>query len=180
MFTFRPHDITIDPISNASTVRQRTNFITIMSGGQRYYVQYCQVYRGENQPPVPKASLRCWCLGQSRFLTPTARAMVGMQLPEEIEAAETQTLRKKLDSLPQSIRSQIEALLEPPEPLIKPQDPEPYSDPYPEEDEPISVPVASTQANTWLCPECGKTIRNKAKGAHIAGFRRLGRCTTNG
>ncbi len=180
MFTFRPHDITIDPVSQASIVRQRTNFITIMSGGERYYVQDGQVYIGENQPPVPKASLPGWFWDQIRILTPAARAMVGMQLPEEVEAAETQVLRKRLDALPPSIRSQIEALLEPPQPLIKPQDPEPYSDPYLEEDEPISMPVEPTQANTWLCPECGKTIRNKAKGAHIAGFRRLGRCTTNG
>ena len=176
MFTFRPHDIIIDPVTNSSQVRQRENFITITAQGERYYIQRGQVYVGENQPPVSQSSLPGWFWDQVRLLSPQARQTCGMELPEEKEAAAEMALQQKLAALPLDIRSQIDALLNPIQPLIS-DDPTPEYQPTDEaEEEPVEAPVAPQEAKMWTCPECSQSLPLKHKGVHIGMFRRLGRC----
>lgn len=183
MFNFRPHDIVVDPISGASVVRERTNYVTLMSGGERFYLQDGQVFQSENRPPLRKDQIPGWVYEQIRTLSPQARAMVGFVNDEErqMKAEEAaRTLLNQAANLSPEVLASLQQMLEPVKPLVGPVEPDPYQDPPLEEDELISQPPQVLDPNLWNCPECHKDIRPKAKGVHIACFKRLGRCVTNG
>lgn len=181
MFTFRPHDVVIDPATNTARVIQRTNFIGLLHNYERLYVQEGQVYMGENAPPIPYTDLPGWFWEEWGKLSPDTRRQAGLELPEDkIVKAQSQAadLAAQFDSLPGEIQDQLRALMGG-QASTKPKKATKNSA---ETGETERLPEAlrddseGPTPEMWACPYCHKEMPRSGKGIHLMWFGRLGRC----
>ncbi len=175
MFTWKPHPTVLDPRTNIAKIDEKNakNFVMLSSAGETVYVQDGRCYFGDMDSPCSEDRLPGWFWPSYRQLTPSARAAVGLRLPEDAAKSLSDLPSDFLDtfkSLPEHLKRQLASSAPVEVPLEAPRMPQdesswvPVSAPSP--------PPEKAKVTIWDCPECGDTISLRVKGVHIAAHRR--------
>lgn len=188
MFTLSAHDSATDHNGMPFTVQAR-NYIMVMNGYQKYWVQGGKVYEGENSPAIALNDLPDWFFDQMRLHTPESRKGVGFHLPEDRERDAQKNVAELVaqwDNLPDDLKAKLAQQILP-QASRKPEKAPKISSQYDGMGEKESASTdlvegletvsTSLQVKTWVCDQCQQDIPLTKKGAHIARFRRHGKCS---
>jgi len=118
-FTFRPHEHVVDPYTKFTEVAHRHDYISVMNGGQTFYIQHGQVYESGAGLPLAEEALPSWFWDQVEALTPEAKYACGFlrkaaDLPSDF--------LRQFETLPPEIRAQLVQQYSPAQAPRMPQD----------------------------------------------------------
>ena len=181
-FTYRPHELSVDPLTHVVACLQLHDSICLMNGQEQFNIQHGQVFYQGAGNPVPKDELPGWFWEQCRALTPQARKSCGFTLPEDevhtvsdLPTDFIEQFRKLSPEIQRQLASEAGINLGS---LDKKSDPDPEPDPEDDSisDEVINLAPEPKVIRVWGCPHCHQELPMARKGVHLALRAKHGRC----
>jgi hypothetical protein len=177
LLDFRPHEIILDRESQLPRVLHKRDYIQLIRGQDRVYVQQGHIFLGGGDPLSPD-QVPPWFWEDYGKLTPQARRSVGLELPEDRVVSVEQLpadFVHTFEELPDEIKQELLRRAGPQAPRMPveaPEIPDTTQEPSLEKSLVLDHPEAP-KPTSWTCDECGKDVPMNTKGVHIGLHRRL-------
>jgi len=176
---FRPHEIVLDRETQLPKVIHKRDYVHLLNGPDRAYVQGGEIYLGGGDPVSPDEA-PAWFWESYAALTPQARRTAGLELPSDklkLVSQLDQDFVKTFKELPSDIRELLLAdagsTSEAPRKVVEaPKISDTTSDPPQEKSLVLGHPEGS-QPKLWTCDQCSQEIPLSHKGVHIGRHRRM-------
>ena len=175
--SFRPHEIVLDRESQLPKVIHKSDYVHLLHGQDRVYVQGGNIYLGGGDPISPDQA-PAWFWEDYGKLSPQARRSAGLELPEDRVVSVEQLpadFVHTFEELPDEIKQELLQRVGPRAPRTPVEAPK-ISDTTPESSLEKSLVLDDPGASgpkLWTCDECGLEFPLTKKGVHIGLHRRL-------
>jgi hypothetical protein len=176
---FRPHEIVLDRESQLPKVIHKCDYVHLLYGPDRAYVQGGEIYLGGGDPVSPDEA-PAWFWESYAALTPQARRTAGLELPadkvllvEQLDEGFVKTFKELPADIRELLLADAGSISEAPRKVVEaPKIVETTSDPL-QEKSLVLDDLEASGPKLWLCDECGEDVPLTHKGVHIGRHKRL-------
>jgi len=176
---FRPHEIVLDRETQLPKVIHKRDYVHLLNGPDRAYVQGGEIYLGGGDPVSPDEA-PAWFWESYAALTPQARRTAGLELPsdkvrlvEQLDEGFVKTFKELPADIRELLLADAGSIPEAPRKVVEaPQIADTTSE-SPQEKSPVLDDPGASGPKLWTCDECGQEVPPKQKGVHIGRHRHM-------